>query len=152
LDILILNISGDSSLLCAGPVINPALSREQVNLAEWAMQCHRKGVLDKIIDPRIVGTTNEQSLKKHVEAAEKCLAEQGVDRPCMGDVLWNLESMPSNSCRLPLKLKQIFQKAPITLLLLKSQIEKILEETTVYVSDDSQLTVSSPLFLLIVLH
>jgi hypothetical protein len=62
-----------------------------VNLAEWAMQCHRKGVLDKIIDPRIVGTTNEQSLKKHVGAAEKCLAEQGLDRPCMGDVLWNLE-------------------------------------------------------------
>ena len=145
-------ISGYSSLLCAEPVINPALPREQVNLAEWAMQCHRKGVIDKIIDPHIVGTTNEQSLKKHVEAAEKCLAEQGVDRPCMGDVLWNLESMPSNSCRLPLKLKQIFQKAPITLPLLKSQIEKILEETTVYVSDDSQLTVSSPLFLLIVLH
>jgi len=145
-------ISGYSSLLCAEPVINPALPREQVNLAEWAMQCHRKGVIDKIIDPHIVGTTNEQSLKKHGEAAEKCLAEQGVDRPCMGDVLWNLESMPSNSCRLPLKLKQIFQKAPITLPLLKSQIEKILEETTVYVSDDSQLTVSSPLFLLIVLH
>lgn len=37
--------------------------REQVNLAEWAMQCHRKGVLDKIIDPHIVGTMNEQSLK-----------------------------------------------------------------------------------------
>jgi hypothetical protein len=36
------------------------------------------------------------------------------------------------------------------LLLLKSQMEKILEET--YVTDDSQLTVTSPLFLLIILH
>ncbi|CAI0377590.1 unnamed protein product [Linum tenue] len=70
--------------LCARPAINPALPREQVNLAEWAMQWKRKGLLEKIIDPH-------QSMTKFAEAAEKCLAEHGVDRPSMGDVLWNLE-------------------------------------------------------------
>ncbi|XVE54756.1 hypothetical protein DITRI_Ditri03aG0107300 [Diplodiscus trichospermus] len=78
-------------VLSARAVICPGLPREQVSLAEWAMQWHRKGMIDKIVDPKITGTINEESLKKFAEAAEKCLAEYGVDRPSMGDVLWNLE-------------------------------------------------------------
>ena len=78
-------------VLCCRPAINPQLPREQVNLAEWAMQWKRKGLLEKIIDPQLIGSINPESLKKYAEAAEKCLAEHGVDRPTMGDVLWNLE-------------------------------------------------------------
>ncbi|KAL1812511.1 hypothetical protein ACET3Z_022576 [Daucus carota] len=78
-------------VLCARPALDPTLPREQVNLAEWAMTRQRKGGIDKIIDPRIAGTISSECLMKYVEAAEKCLAEYGVDRPSMGDVLWNLE-------------------------------------------------------------
>ncbi|CAI0437908.1 unnamed protein product [Linum tenue] len=81
-----------TNALCARPAINPALPREQVNLAEWAMQWKRKGLLEKIIDPHLAGTICPESMTKFAEAAEKCLAEHGVDRPGMGDVLWNLES------------------------------------------------------------
>ncbi|KAJ6684137.1 hypothetical protein OIU85_007793 [Salix viminalis] len=64
---------------------------EQVNLAEWAMQWQKKGILEQIIDPHLMGQIKKNSLKKFGETAEKCLADYGVDRPSMGDVLWNLE-------------------------------------------------------------
>lgn len=77
--------------LCARAPLNPQLPREQVNLADWAMQWKRKGLLDKIIDPALLGTICPESMNKFAEAAEKCLEDYGVDRPSMGDVLWNLE-------------------------------------------------------------
>ncbi|GMJ00020.1 ERULUS [Ca2+]cyt-associated protein kinase 1 [Hibiscus trionum] len=78
-------------VLCARAVICPGLPRDQVCLADWAMQWYEKGMIEQIVDPKIAGTICEGSLKKFTEAAEKCLAEYGVDRPSMGDVLWNLE-------------------------------------------------------------
>ncbi|OEL32701.1 putative receptor-like protein kinase [Dichanthelium oligosanthes] len=77
--------------LCARPPIDPQLPREQVSLAEWGMQWKRKGLIEKIMDPRLAGTVNQESLNKFAETAEKCLAEFGSDRISMGDVLWNLE-------------------------------------------------------------
>ncbi|KZV43430.1 receptor-like protein kinase THESEUS 1 [Dorcoceras hygrometricum] len=78
-------------VLCARPALNPVLPRDQVNIAEWAMTWQKKGMLDQIMDKNLVGKVNLTSLKKFGETAEKCLAEHGVDRPSMGDVLWNLE-------------------------------------------------------------
>jgi serine/threonine protein kinase len=78
-------------VLCARPAINPALPREQVNMAEWALKWQKMGMLDQIKDTRLAGACNPESLRKFGDIAEKCLAEQGIDRPSMGDVLWNLE-------------------------------------------------------------
>ncbi|XP_047323359.1 receptor-like protein kinase HERK 1 [Impatiens glandulifera] len=76
---------------CARPVIDPSLPREMVNLAEWAMKYQKQGRLNQIIDRALEGKVRADSLKKLGETAEKCLADFGVDRPSMGDVLWNLE-------------------------------------------------------------
>ncbi|XP_051138005.1 probable receptor-like protein kinase At5g24010 [Andrographis paniculata] len=78
-------------VLCARPAVDPLLAREQVNLAEWAMEWQKKGIIEQIVDTCVVDEIKPTALKKFCETAEKCLAEYGVDRPTMGDVLWNLE-------------------------------------------------------------
>ncbi|XP_062092760.1 probable receptor-like protein kinase At2g39360 [Humulus lupulus] len=78
-------------VLCGRPVIDPSLPREKVNLIEWAMKSHKRGELEEVIDPRLTGQTKPEAALKFGELVEKCLAERGVYRPSMGDVLWNLE-------------------------------------------------------------
>ncbi|KAI3770994.1 hypothetical protein L6452_02143 [Arctium lappa] len=78
-------------MLCARAPLNPTLPKEQVCLSEWALHCHQKGILDQILDPHLSGKFSPDSFKKVTETAAKCLSDEGIDRPSMGDVLWNLE-------------------------------------------------------------
>ncbi|RRT44627.1 hypothetical protein B296_00042382 [Ensete ventricosum] len=78
-------------VLCARPALNPSLPKEQVSLAEWAVHCQKKGTLDQIMDPYLKGKIAAQCFKKFAETANKCVADAGMERPPMGDVLWNLE-------------------------------------------------------------
>ncbi|GLU13495.1 hypothetical protein SLE2022_301280 [Rubroshorea leprosula] len=81
-------------VLCARPAIisgDPQLPMEQVNLAEWGLLCHRKGLLETIVDPSIKDQINPNSLRIFAETAEKCLLEDGANRPSMDTVLWDLE-------------------------------------------------------------
>ncbi|KAK8968314.1 Receptor-like protein kinase THESEUS 1 [Platanthera guangdongensis] len=63
-------------VLCARPALNPVLPREQVNIAEWAMNWQKKGMLDQIMDPDLMGKIMPASLKKYGDTAEKCMAEK----------------------------------------------------------------------------
>ncbi|GMJ09534.1 hypothetical protein like AT5G59700 [Hibiscus trionum] len=78
-------------VLSGRPVIDPSLPREKVNLLEWAMKSYRNGKLGEIVDPCLVGQVKPDCLSKFWDIIEKCLAEHGICRPSMGDVLWNLE-------------------------------------------------------------
>ncbi|KAK2410700.1 receptor protein kinase HERK [Trifolium repens] len=78
-------------VLCARPAIDQSLPRDQVNLAQWGIFCKDKGILEDIVDPSIKGKINPNSLRKFSETVNKCLQDDGCDRPTMGDVLWDLE-------------------------------------------------------------
>ncbi|KAL5727267.1 hypothetical protein ACHQM5_000483 [Ranunculus cassubicifolius] len=78
-------------VICARPAIDSSLTRDEVNLAEWALQWQKKGLLEQVIDPLLSGDIKPNSLRKFGDTAEKCLAVYGADRPTMGDVLWSLE-------------------------------------------------------------
>ncbi|XWS58360.1 hypothetical protein CRYUN_Cryun08bG0027400 [Craigia yunnanensis] len=71
--------------------LNPSLPKEQVSLADWALHCQKKGVLDDIVDPHLKGKINPECLTKFADTAEKCLSDHGLEHPHIGDVLWNLE-------------------------------------------------------------
>ncbi|CAI0442969.1 unnamed protein product [Linum tenue] len=89
-------------VLCGRPVIDPSLPRENVNLVDYAVKNLKKGKLEEIVDPKIRDEIKPESVKKFVEIAEKCLADCGLYRPSMGDVLWNLE------CALQLQVNEEF--------------------------------------------
>ncbi|KAI4356946.1 hypothetical protein L6164_000925 [Bauhinia variegata] len=78
-------------VLCARPAFDRNLPLEQVNLAEWGIYCMNKGTLEEIMDPSIKGQIDANSLRKFSETADKCLREDGVERPSMVDVVWDLE-------------------------------------------------------------
>ncbi|CAN6467613.1 unnamed protein product [Victoria cruziana] len=78
-------------VLSARPAIDKSRPTKEVCLAEWALRCTRRGVVEQFVDPSLRGKIAPESLCKFVEAAEKCLADRGADRPTMANVLWNLE-------------------------------------------------------------
>ncbi|KAF8082692.1 hypothetical protein N665_0810s0007 [Sinapis alba] len=78
-------------VLCARPALNRQLPLEEQNLADWAMSCKSSRMVDKIVDQRLVGQIEPNVLKKFMEVAEKCLKDNGDERPSMADVSWELE-------------------------------------------------------------
>ncbi|KAJ4816842.1 protein kinase family protein [Rhynchospora pubera] len=78
-------------VLCARPVINPSLSEQKINLVDWAMEYLRRGELIQVVDHQIAASIRPDSLRKFGEIVEKCLADNGCERPSMAVVVWYLE-------------------------------------------------------------
>jgi serine/threonine protein kinase len=84
-------------VLCARAVLDPTLPSKQVNLVECALNCKKKGILDLVVDPCLEGKIAPWCLTMFVDIAEKCVANDRVDRPSMREVLQNLEMCLANA-------------------------------------------------------
>ncbi|KAI3760857.1 hypothetical protein L1987_51257 [Smallanthus sonchifolius] len=84
-------IGNGGFVLCARPVLNTGLPKQEVNLAEWGKLSHKKGTLHNIIDPELRDVIAPECLKQFGVVAVSCLNDQGSDRPSMEKVVWDLE-------------------------------------------------------------
>ncbi|XP_028795605.1 receptor-like protein kinase FERONIA [Neltuma alba] len=79
--------------LCGRPPILRAVEREQQNLVEWFRKCVDQNEICETVDPNLKGSITEECLNAYTEIALKCLANNGNERPSMGDVMLGLESL-----------------------------------------------------------
>ncbi|XP_028795606.1 receptor-like protein kinase FERONIA [Neltuma alba] len=71
-------------VLCGRPPIIRAVERQQQNLVEWVRRCVDENKIYETVDPFI---------KEYTKIALQCLADDGNERPSMGDVMLGLESV-----------------------------------------------------------
>ncbi|XP_027361601.1 receptor-like protein kinase FERONIA [Abrus precatorius] len=77
-------------VLSARLAVSQGEDDEQVNLAEWVMSCFENGSVEQIMDPSIEGSIVKECFELYLGVAMKCVAESGVERPSIGEVLQSL--------------------------------------------------------------
>ncbi|GMP55456.1 hypothetical protein CsSME_00020268 [Camellia sinensis var. sinensis] len=78
-------------VLCGRPPVDTRLEEEEISLILWAQRHIRKGKVDRIIDPSLIGQITPQSLKYFVEVAYNCLHTGSKERPTMAEVVGTLD-------------------------------------------------------------
>ncbi|KAK4280310.1 hypothetical protein QN277_011949 [Acacia crassicarpa] len=79
--------------LCGRPPILRAVERERQNLVEWFRRCVDENEIYETVDPILRESMTPECLEVYTEIALKCLANNGNERPSMGDVMLSLESL-----------------------------------------------------------
>ncbi|KAI9075438.1 hypothetical protein K1719_042595 [Acacia pycnantha] len=79
--------------LCGRPPILRAVERERQNLVEWFRRSVHENVIYETVDPILRESMTPECLEAYTEIALKCLANNGNERPSMGDVMLGLESL-----------------------------------------------------------
>ena len=81
--VLLVLITGRSAIFTAG-------NAERINLVQWVQGRLSEGDIETVIDPRIRGNCDVNSLWKVAELALQCTERAGRDRPTMAEVVEEL--------------------------------------------------------------
>ncbi|KAF5791630.1 putative protein kinase RLK-Pelle-CrRLK1L-1 family [Helianthus annuus] len=127
-------------VLCARPALDNTLPFKEANLADWAMNHIKDGMVEKIVDPYLVDKINPNSLTKYWETVDKCLKNTGDERPSIYDVLWDLEYALKFQQMVVDKKAYEDSTMKTSLLLSKSMINRLPSK---YNNDDSQVKENS---------
>ncbi|KAI9075445.1 hypothetical protein K1719_042602 [Acacia pycnantha] len=79
--------------LCGRPPILRAVERQKKNLVEWFRRCVDENETYDAVDPFIRENITPECLYVYFDIASQCLADDGNERPSMGDVMSGLESV-----------------------------------------------------------
>ncbi|KAK8508036.1 hypothetical protein V6N11_073544 [Hibiscus sabdariffa] len=99
------NLTEKSDVFSFGVMLLELLSRKQAispeagatnadhgeSLVQWALACIKKSEADRLVDRHLNGKIVPASLAKFVDIIEKCVADEGANRPSMIEVLCSLE-------------------------------------------------------------
>ncbi|WVZ12960.1 hypothetical protein V8G54_017490 [Vigna mungo] len=77
-------------VLTARPAVSVGEDDEHINLAEWTVSCLENGNVEEIVDPNLKENIIKDCFELYLGVAMKCLAERGVERPSIGEVLESL--------------------------------------------------------------
>ncbi|KAI8010610.1 Receptor-like protein kinase FERONIA [Camellia lanceoleosa] len=86
-------------VLCGRPPVDTRLEEEEISLILWAQRHIKKGKVDRIIDPSLIGQITPQSLKYFVEVAYNCLHTGSKERPTMAEVVGTLDLALLSQCK-----------------------------------------------------
>ncbi|KAL7219792.1 hypothetical protein ACSBR2_012786 [Camellia fascicularis] len=78
-------------VLCGRPPVDTRRDEEEISLILWAQRHIKKGKVDRIIDPSLIGQITPWSLKYFVEVAYNCLHTSSKERPTMAEVMGTLD-------------------------------------------------------------
>nr|CAK32638.1 putative symbiosis receptor-like kinase [Datisca glomerata]CAP62376.1 symbiosis receptor-like kinase [Datisca glomerata] len=78
-------------IICGREPINVRMPRSEWSLVEWAKPYIRQSRIDEIVDPSIKGGYHAEAMWRVVEVAVACIEPFSAYRPCMADIVRELE-------------------------------------------------------------